>query len=72
MLRIFINNSTFSIKNKTKQTSVFLRCVLLFFFNKTLLFLTKTFQRAIGDKKMSATMNDFCEYFAEKLELKKK
>jgi hypothetical protein len=30
-----------------------------------------TFERATDDQKMSATMRDFCEYFAEKLELKK-
>jgi len=27
--------------------------------------------RATQDDKMSATMKDFCDYFAEKLELKK-
>jgi len=33
--------------------------------------LADTFQRATNDDKMTATMHDFCEYFAEKLELKK-
>lgn len=41
------------------------------FFHQTLLSMTETFQRATGDEKMSATMQDFCDYFAEKLELKK-
>jgi hypothetical protein len=27
--------------------------------------------RATQDEKMTATMKDFCDYFAEKLELKK-
>jgi hypothetical protein len=30
-----------------------------------------TFKRATNDEKMSDTMLDFCDYFAEKLELKK-
>nr|WP_298658950.1 gliding motility protein GldC [uncultured Flavobacterium sp.] len=40
------------------------------FFHQTLVAMTDTFQRATGDDKMTATMNDFCDYFAEKLELK--
>lgn len=42
------------------------------FFHQTLVAMTDTFQRATGDDKMTATMNDFCEYFAEKLNLKDK
>ncbi|RMA57684.1 gliding motility protein GldC [Ulvibacter antarcticus] len=42
------------------------------FFHQTLSAMTDTFQRATNDEKMSATMRDFCDYFAEKLELKKK
>ena len=30
-----------------------------------------TFETATNDEKMTATMRDFCDYFAEKLELKK-
>jgi gliding motility-associated protein GldC len=41
------------------------------FFHQTLVTMTDTFERATGDKKMAASMKDFCEYFAEKLELKK-
>ena len=41
------------------------------FFHQTLLSMTETFQRATGDEKMSGTMQDFCDYFAEKLELRK-
>jgi len=41
------------------------------FFHQTLVAMSDTFQRATQDDKMSATMKDFCEYFAEKLELKK-
>ncbi len=41
------------------------------FFYQTLTSMAETFERATGDEKMTATMNDFCDYFAEKLELKK-
>ncbi|CAA0143030.1 gliding motility protein GldC [Tenacibaculum maritimum] len=42
------------------------------FFHQTLVSMANTFERATDDQKMSATMRDFCEYFAEKLELVKK
>ena len=42
------------------------------FFHQTLVGMKQTFQRATGDDKMADTMQDFCDYFAEKLELKKK
>jgi len=42
------------------------------FFHQTLTAMADTFERATTDEKMSATMRDFCDYFAEKLELKKK
>ena len=41
------------------------------FFHQTLVSMANTFKRATDDDKMSATMMDFCDYFAEKLELKK-
>ena len=41
------------------------------FFHQTLVSMANTFERATNDTKMSATMRDFCDYFAEKLELKK-
>jgi gliding motility-associated protein GldC len=40
------------------------------FFHQTLVAMADTFERATTDEKMSATMRDFCDYFAEKLELK--
>lgn len=40
------------------------------FFHQTLVTMSDTFFRATQDEKMTATMKDFCEYFAEKLELK--
>lgn len=41
------------------------------FFHQTLVSMADTYERATGDKKMSDTMKDFTDYFAEKLELKK-
>lgn len=40
------------------------------FFHQTLLGMSDTFYRATQDEKMTATMKDFCDYFAEKMELK--
>ena len=42
------------------------------FFHQTLVSMANSFERATDDQKMSATMRDFCDYFAEKLELVKK
>ena len=41
------------------------------FFHQTLVAMSHTFERATDDTKMSDTIRDFCDYFAEKLELKK-
>jgi gliding motility-associated protein GldC len=59
--------STKSIELWTKDMPV---NEMKIFFHQTLLSMTETFQRATGNEKMSATMQDFCDYFAEKLELK--
>ncbi|CAM1362218.1 Gliding motility protein GldC [Tenacibaculum litopenaei] len=42
------------------------------FYHQTLVSMANSFERATNDEKMSATMRDFCDYFAEKLELVKK
>ncbi|MFE3866919.1 gliding motility protein GldC [Flavobacterium sp. LS2P90] len=41
------------------------------FFHQTLVAMSETFKRATDDEKMANTMKDFCDYFAEKLELTK-
>ena len=41
------------------------------FFHQTLVAMSDTFMKATQDGKMTASMKDFCDYFAEKLELKK-
>ena len=42
------------------------------FFHQTLVSLSDTYMKATQDDKMTATMKDVCDYFAEKLELGKK
>jgi len=41
------------------------------FFHQTLVAMSDTFRRATNDEKMADTMKDFCDYFADKLELTK-
>ena len=41
------------------------------FFHQTLVTMADTFHRATQDEKMTDTMKDFCDYFAEKMDLKK-
>lgn len=40
------------------------------FFHQTLVSLSDTFMKATQDEKMTATMKEFCDYFAEKMELR--
>ncbi len=42
------------------------------FFHQTLVAMSETYKRATQDEKMTATMKDFCDYFAEKLEITEK
>lgn len=42
------------------------------FFHQTLVAMADTFERATEDEKMAATMKDFCDYFAEKMDLLEK
>lgn len=42
------------------------------FFHQTLVGMADSFRRATNDDKMADTMKDFCDYFAEKLDLTKK
>ena len=41
------------------------------FFHQTLVAMSDTFQRATDDQQMADTMKDFCDYFAEKMDLVK-
>lgn len=40
-----------------------------FFIHQTILTLSDSFEKATGDQKMAATMRDFCEYYAEKMNI---
>lgn len=40
------------------------------FFHQNLVSMADAFHRATQDEKMTSTMNDFCDYFAEKMNLK--
>jgi len=42
------------------------------FFHQTLLSMSDTLKRAISEDKMAADMKDFCDHFAEKLEILQK
>lgn len=39
------------------------------FFYQTLMNMNRTFYKATQDQKMTDTMKDFCDYFAEKMEI---
>jgi len=41
------------------------------FYHQTFLTMADSFLRATNDEKMSATIRDFCDYFAEKTGIKK-
>ena len=41
------------------------------FFHQTLVTMADTFNRATQDEAMTEIMKDFCDYFAEKMDLKK-
>lgn len=39
------------------------------FFHQTLVAMTDTLKRSIGDDKITGDMKDFCDYFADKMEI---
>jgi len=40
------------------------------FYHQTLLTMADTFERATGEAEMSQDLRDFCDYFAERLQIK--
>ena len=62
-----VNKETLRIDLWTKDMPV---DEMKIFFHQTLVAMADTYEKATQDDKMSATMKDFCDYFAEKLELK--
>ena len=59
---------TYKINLWTKEMPV---NEMIQFFHQTLGSMAETFELATGDEKMSATMRDFCDYYAEKMGIKK-
>lgn len=59
---------TYKINLWTKEMPV---NEMIQFFHQTLTSMADTFETATGDEKMSATMRDFCDYYAEKMGIKK-
>jgi len=63
-----VNKDTYKINLWTKEMPV---NEMIQFFHQTLGSMAETFELATGDEKMSATMRDFCDYYAEKMGIKK-
>ncbi len=59
-----MNKDTYKINLWTKEMPI---NEMKQFFHQTLVSMADTFERATSDDKMSATMRDFCDYFAEKM-----
>lgn len=57
---------TINLWNKEMQVEE-----MKYLFHQTLLTMSQSFEKATGDTRMAATMRDFCDYFAEKTEIKK-
>lgn len=59
---------TYKINLWTKEMPV---NEMIQFFHQTLVSMADTFETSTGDEKMSATMRDFCDYYAEKMGIKR-
>ena len=64
-----VNQETMKIDLWTKDMPVDQMNV---FFHQTLVSLSQSYMKATNNEKMTDEFNQFCDYFAEKLELKKK
>lgn len=62
------NKDTYKINLWTKEMPV---NEMVQFFHQTLTSMADTFETATGDEKMTATMRDFIDYYAEKMGIKK-
>jgi len=62
------NKDTYKINLWTKEMPI---NEMIQFFHQTLVAMADTFETATSDDKMSATMRDFCDYYAEKMGIKK-
>ncbi len=59
---------TYKINLWTKEMPV---NEMIQFFHQTLTSMADAFESATSDEKMSATMRDFCDYYAEKMGIKR-
>ena len=64
-----VNQETMKIDLWTKDMPIDQMNV---FFHQTLVSLSQSYMKATNNEKMTDAFNQFCDYFAEKLELKKK
>ena len=62
------NRDTYKINLWTKEMPI---NEMKQFFHQTLISMADSFETATNDDKMSATMRDFCDYFAEKMNIGK-
>ena len=62
------NKDTYKINLWTKEMPI---NEMIQFFHQTLVAMADTFETATSDDKMSATMRDFCDYYADKMGIKK-
>ena len=61
------NKDTLKLDLWTKEMTV---DEMKIFFHQTLVTMADTFESATTDDRMAGDMRDFCEYFAEKMEIK--
>ncbi len=59
---------TYKINLWTKEMPV---NEMIQFFHQTLVSMADTFETSTGDNKMADTMRDFCDYYAEKMGIKR-
>jgi gliding motility-associated protein GldC len=62
-----INKDTLRLDLWTRQMTV---DEMKIFFHQTLVTMADTLERSIDDKRISGDMRDFCDYFAERMEIK--
>jgi len=70
MVAVWDNNANETLKMDLWTKDMPLHDMKLFY-HQTLVTMADSFLRATNDEKMSATMHDFCDFFAEKTGLKK-
>ena len=74
--KAFLFSSWDDIKQETMKIDLWTKDMpvdqMNVFFHQTLVSLSQSYLKATNNEKMNDAFNQFCDYFAEKLELKKK